>query len=728
MSKGTIRLEQANESIRVNPATFLADSFDTYLAVVRRLGASYDRVKRCNYLATDKVHDAIRELSVAGFEVEVDERISHALEDIRAEAKAKTADAKMVHDAAVERMDRIDSELMKRGLALYPFQRDGVRWMSHRHSALLCDEMGLGKTVQALISAPENAPIIVVAPAAVKGVWYRETRRWRPDLGFPRILQGRDSFRWPKAGEVVITNYDILPSDVKVNEFTKKKTVGLPSWIKKPAPGTILIYDEVHAVKNPASIRTKICRILSQLVREADGYVWGLTGTPMLNRAPELWHVLLSLGCAEEAYGDRRAFKNLFDWNGNPRSGEAAEKLQLVSLMRRREEVLPELPTKTWSEISVPIDESIRALLDRWVAKLKDAGVDLSEMASIAELVAGTRRAELDIGEISRVRAALAKAKLAATLDVVQRYEDEGQCLIVCSAHRFVIDTLAKRPGWATITGSTPAEDRTKIEEAFQDGRYKGLSMTIKAGGVGITLTHAHHMLFVDKDWTPGWNSQCEDRVCRIGQDRGVQIISLVADHIMDEKVNELLTDKTIKIDKTVNASAVDTVGEQFLDDHVEIIPVGVVRSREQSAKAHAKPDGCKLERIRDAIDGALANGGKQPKISLPGLQFKQAGHGSKYQGHIHVSNGAAFGSDGNQWYGTIDPDGNFKPAAKCTQEIVTRMKVLNKEGAILAAAKAHGLATHSCCFCGIDLTHPSSEAAGYGPICAGKYGLPWGE
>jgi len=85
-----------------------------------------------------------------------------------------------------------------RGLALYPYQAVGVSWLKDRTGALLADEMGCGKTVQALAALPENAMCVVIAPAAVKGVWMAEARRWRPDLHVS-ILSGRGSFRWPRS-------------------------------------------------------------------------------------------------------------------------------------------------------------------------------------------------------------------------------------------------------------------------------------------------------------------------------------------------------------------------------------------------------------------------------------------------------------------------------------------------------------------------------------------------
>jgi superfamily II DNA or RNA helicase len=149
----------------------------------------------------------------------------------------------------------------------------------------------------------------------------------------------------------------------------------------------------------------------------------------------------------------------------------------------------------------------------------------------------------------------LAKAKIEAMLQIVEEYEEQEEPLVVFSAHRAPIDLLEGREGWAVITGDTRPEDRTKIEDAFQRGELRGIACTIKAGGVAITLTRASHALFVDLEWTPALNAQAEDRICRIGQSRGVIITILVADHPLDIRIAQLLAQKRVYIEGSVDAA-----------------------------------------------------------------------------------------------------------------------------------------------------------------------------
>jgi hypothetical protein len=332
------------------------------------------------------------------------------------------------------------------------------------------------------------------------------------------------------------------------------------AWSDPPA-GTILIGDEAHMIKNAQAERTILFRALSADVCGSKGRCWLLTATPLLNSPPELWSVLQAAGIAQEAFGSWPQFTRLFGgsqdrwggWTWGDVSAEVPERLQRVCLRRIRSQVLPELPTKMYQPISVDLDASVRKLCDAAVASLLANGVDIRGDVTAAQL---KRFDAPSFDEISAARAALASAKIAAMVELVESYEEQEEAVVVFSAHRAPIDLLAKRPGWAVITGDTPNEERTAIEEKFQRGELKGVGATMQAGGVGITLTRACHALFVDRAWTPALNKQAEDRICRIGQDRGCLIRVLTADHALDERVNELLEEKDAIINASVEASS----------------------------------------------------------------------------------------------------------------------------------------------------------------------------
>jgi len=428
---------------------------------------------------------------------------------------------------------------------LYPFQVKGVNFLSLGAKRLLGDEMGVGKTVQTLVALPKEAKAVAIVPACVKYNWRDECKKWRPDLT-PVVLSGKDSFRPPAPGELLIINFDILPA--YLTPKAKDQPAVVPDTVREALKGAILIVDEAHKVKNYKSLRSKRVRTLSGLV----GKTWGLTGTPLLNRPGDLYGVLDSLGMTKEVFGSWYTFCKLYNaekdrWGGmswGSPSVEVPERLRRVMLRRTRQEVLPDLPTKT---ISTMVVNEIPASLRRKLDSLEDAWGGFLGLGD-----------ELPpFEEFSGIRAELAESRIPAVLEYVEDCEEQDIPLVVASAHRAPIDTLATRPGWGVITGDTSPEKRQEVVRRFQAGELKGVGLTIQAGGVGITLTRAWRMLFVDLDWTPANNAQCEDRICRIGQEsQKVEIVRMVSDHVLDQHVLKLIASKIAMIEASVEKLA----------------------------------------------------------------------------------------------------------------------------------------------------------------------------
>jgi len=543
-----IRVVIENDFPFVRPEGFLGrERFGDYRTACADVGASYDRAREGNRISFMAIPKLIKELKSLGFAVSVADDVADAM---AAQARKATATAATTAD----RIGKIQTALAEDGKALYPFQVDGVNWLSHRIGAILDDEMGLGKTVQALTALDSNAPVLVVAPAIAKGVWAREAAKWRPEFTTD-ILKGRQSFRWPKPGEIVITNYDILPKDKPTD----------------PPAGTIMIADEAHALKNNKAQRTKRYRAMAATVREAGGRTWLLTGSPLLNRPPELWALMMAADIAREAFGDWDRFRILFngkegrfgiEWGTHP-APAASDFLKRVCLRRERRDVLPDLPTKTYREMTVDsLDGATKKLCKAALAALEAAGIDLDHAVNEAAFFSQRGPA---FEEMSAARLALATAKIPAMLQIAAEHEEIDEPLVVFSAHRAPIDALAHRDGWAVITGDTAATERTRIENAFQAGTLKGIGGTIQAMGTALTLTKASQMLFVDLAWVPDLNAQAEDRCCRIGQDRGVQVTRLVADHKLDQMVSATLAGKQQLTNESIHASRIKP-GEKLPD------------------------------------------------------------------------------------------------------------------------------------------------------------------
>jgi intein/homing endonuclease len=301
----------------------------------------------------------------------------------------------------------------------------------------------------------------------------------------------------------------------------------------------------------------------------ANGLLVHNSGTPMKNSPPELYSVLQAADLARDAFGSYNEFVRLFngrktrfgmDW-GQPRP-EVGERMKRVMLRRLKQDVLKDLPPKQYGQIPVEIDAETARAADEVIAMLTSQGVDLD--AAIEQAI--NTRSGVGFEMMSRVRAMLATAKIGAMIAIIEEAEHNEEPLLVFSAHRAPIDLLSQRPGWATITGDTPAAERTRIENDFQAGRYLGVAATIAAAGVAITLTRASHEIFVDRAWSPSDNEQAEDRAHRHGQTRGLLVQTLVAEHALDERVHELLMQKQKLIAGAIE-TAVRREGE---------VPIGV--------------------------------------------------------------------------------------------------------------------------------------------------------
>jgi SNF2 family DNA or RNA helicase len=228
-----------------------------------------------------------------------------------------------------------------------------------------------------------------------------------------------------------------------------------------------------------------------------------------------------------------------YEW-GRP-SPIVPELLRRVMLRRKREDVLPELPSKTYSYIKVDLPTSLKKHMDdlwsKYSGSIKENNLPPFE-------------------EFSGIRAELASSRIDDIIELVEEHEEDDIPLVVFSAHVAPLNKLAERDGWKKITGETKAEDRQKIVEEFQSGKLKGVAVSIKAGGVGITLTRAWKAIFIDLDWVPGANQQAEDRICRIGQESNkIEIVRMVSDHPLDIHVLELISWKMSIIESSIDDS-----------------------------------------------------------------------------------------------------------------------------------------------------------------------------
>jgi len=420
--------------------------------------------------------------------------------------------------------------------------------------------MGLGKTIQALAYLalhPEHRPAVVVCPASLKLNWKREAEAWLETGDRIEIVSGGKVHELTKSHElragIVIINYDIL-----------KKW--LPE-LKRIQP-EILILDESHSVKNKKAARSKAAKELAAVTP----HKILLTGTPVLNRPAELWNQLQIIDPAE--FPDRRFFnwhlryaaahkikigskpdpanpgkwcdRTAWDFSGASNLEELAQSLKTIMIRRTKDQVLPELPAKRRSTILIPIDnrkeydKADNAFLE-WMAEQN--GAEVAERASHVEQLA----------KIEYLRQIAIHGKMKQAIAWIENFLDSGEKLVVFATHKATVHALEREYGTMAvkIDGSVSSEKRQAAVDKFQnDPDTKLFIGNIKAAGVGITLTAASNVAFLELDWTPALLEQAEDRCHRIGQPNAVNIYYLLAENTIDVSIAAMLERKRGVIDQ----------------------------------------------------------------------------------------------------------------------------------------------------------------------------------
>lgn len=409
-----------------------------------------------------------------------------------------------------------------------PYQLEASAFLRDRTRALLGDQMGLGKSQALLRALPPAARVIIVCPASVILVWEEEIRDWAPRY---KVTIG-ETLRRPGEWEILVISYDSLP-DLPTTS-TKLVT--------EPMRDVHLILDEAHAVMRCTAARTQKVRML---VLQC-GVVWGATGTPMLGTPPDLWGVLLSLNlvhvfesCAKfvELCGgkpkwvfDKRTRQHVqrgYEWGEV--SPTVKETLKKVMLRRLRRDVLPDLPDEHVIDVPVKAPKDLTIYLDEVKEAWDDVGPrDLPPFELLAE-----------------ARAALARSKIPAALELIQEVAEDHP-LLVFSAHVDPILAVSKLKGTCILIGEETSLKRKRAAvEAFKSGKKRILAMTIKSGGAGLNLQEAGGMVFIDEEWTPGLNDQARARASRPGQKHDkITIWRLVSQHPVDVRLAEVNDEK----------------------------------------------------------------------------------------------------------------------------------------------------------------------------------------
>lgn len=452
------------------------------------------------------------------------------------------------------------------GLEYMPFQREGIAWATAKlrggaqgpsRSVLIADEMGLGKTIQAIgiLNQFDWRRVLIVCPASLRLNWKREIEKWlvrQVEIGV--IVDGKNL----PSGDILVCNFELL------GKHPLKKT----HW-------DFVIVDEFHSCKSPKAIRTK--EVMALPCR----HFIALTGTPILNRPSEAFTICHKCAPNERSFKSWWSFVHRYcdahqgrfglDVSGNSNLHELRAKMQQFMIRRLKKDVLRDLPPKRRQIIELPPTNEMKLVRDKETAQWKvheEVLLKLAERRDQAKLLhdetayraaaAELKRAfAVSFAEMAKVRQETALAKLPLCIKFIQDTLDEVDKIIVFAHHKKVIENLMLDLADAhpvRIVGDDSIEDRQLAVDLFQTNpKHRIFVGSIKAAGVGITLTASSLVIFVESDWTPALLCQAEDRSHRHGQRDSVLIQHLVLEASIDAYMLKKVMRKQEVIDQALD-------------------------------------------------------------------------------------------------------------------------------------------------------------------------------
>ena len=479
-----------------------------------------------------------------------------------------------------EALDRIDpGDALK--ATLRPYQQTGVRWL-HLLSTLglgacLADDMGLGKTMQVLAlmlvlkkNRAERRPAsLLIAPASLLANWASEIERFAPELrslvAHPSVMSAAD-LRALDAGRVadvdlVITSYGSLVRAPALLEI---------GW-------HLAILDEAQAIKNPGAKQTRAAKQIDARARIA------LTGTPVENRLGDLWSIFdfINPGLLGSGKEFSRFTKGIASRPQNP-YGPLRELVRPYILRRLKTDkaVIDDLPDKTELKAFCALTRTQAALYQQAVTELKDElnrvdgmkrrGIVLAFLMRFKQIcnhpsqwLGDGRWAEADSGKLARLReiAEVIAAKQEKVLVFTQFRETTAPLAA------FLGSVFGR--GGVVLHGETEVKKRQQLVRQFQeDEAVPFFVISLKAGGSGLNLTAASHVVHFDRWWNPAVENQATDRAFRIGQTKNVLVHKFLCRGTVEEKIDQLIDSKQ-RLSQDLLEGSADLLLTEMKDDEL---------------------------------------------------------------------------------------------------------------------------------------------------------------
>ena len=477
-------------------------------------------------------------------------------------------------------------ELPKLQGSLREYQKRGVSWLSYLENlglnGCLADDMGLGKSVQVIARLVQERredqstpPTLLIAPTSVLGNWQKEIAKFAPHLrtivhhGSDRLKENKDFKAASIKQDVVITSYTLARKDAKLLNSVEWKRI---------------VLDEAQNIKNPKTAQTKAILKLSANHRLA------LTGTPVENRLLDLWSIFnfLNPGYLGKQAQFRKAFEIPIQKDNNQITATTLKKLVEPFILRRvktDKAIIKDLPDKVEQKVycnltkeQASLYEAVVKDVDKQLVEaegIQRKGLILSTLMKLKQICNHPRQFLQDGSEFSTIRS----HKLSRLDEMVEEVLAEQESLLIFTQFREIGDALEHHLRYIChyntyyLHGGTSRTKRERLISEFQDTESPPsiFILSLKAGGVGITLTKANHVFHFDRWWNPAVEDQATDRAFRIGQQKNVFVHKFVTLGSLEERIDQMIEDKK-KLSATVVGSDESWLSELDNDTFKQLI------------------------------------------------------------------------------------------------------------------------------------------------------------
>lgn len=458
---------------------------------------------------------------------------------------------------------------------LRPYQLKGLAWLTSLGriglGSCLADDMGLGKTIQVIAHvlhrrhAKPGRPTLVVCPTSVIGNWQHEIRRFAPSLSVHRYHGPNRALNPDAMEDIVLTTYGLLVRDQEILSDIL--------W-------DVVVLDEAQAIKNPDSQRAKAAKTIPGRHRVA------LSGTPVENRLDELWSLMHFLipGLLGPRQTFRREIALPIERFGDEGTAQRLKRAVAPFLLRRLKTdptVIDDLPDKIERQDYVPLTQEQAGLYGEIVDNSMDQirgsqdierrGHVLAMLTALKQLCNHPSHYLKEEGKPLAGRS----GKLERTMELLESIFDRDEFVLIFTQYRemgnrlqqHIEDVLGESVPF--LHGGTPLKKRDDIVDRFQNDPLAphALIVSLRAGGTGLNLTRATHVIHYDRWWNPAVEDQATDRAYRIGQTHSVCVYKMVSQGTLEERISDLLEEKRALAESIIGGGEGDGWVTELDDD-----------------------------------------------------------------------------------------------------------------------------------------------------------------